>query len=117
MNNEGGNNTVSKEELLRLRQEVVSHAERLALEGNGLPEDRLRILIDIMSTSRVSRQTIQKATEIADLLDDDNQKLSAYMDIIYGIDQGLARFDAQEDVSQNSSEADDISNHEAEVTG
>lgn len=82
---------MQKEELLKLRQKIVESAQQLALNGNGSTEDRLNILVDVISSGNVTTEVANKAFELAQMLDDDDQKLSAFMDIIYGVDQNIAR--------------------------
>ena len=86
-----------KEDLLELRKLAVESAEKLAVAGSGSVENRLRILVDMITNGDASIDASRKAYELAESIEDDDRKLDVLLDIIYGIDQNIAKmFDTNE---------------------
>lgn len=80
---------MNRDELLKLRGEVVSSARTLALESQADPRDKLDVIMSLIRSGDKTPDLMYQSYEIAKQLGSDEQKLNAMLDIIYEIDTEL----------------------------
>lgn len=81
---------MNREELLRLRAEIIASARQLAIDGVGEPSDKLEVLMSLIRSGDTSQELLSRAYQTAQQLSQDSDKLSAFLDIVYEIDAELA---------------------------
>lgn len=93
---------MNKEELLKLREQVVAGAKVLAVEGGAPAEDRLPLVLELAHGGDIG--LLKKAFEIAGEITDGSARLNAMLDIIAAIDEDLAGSEgvSTEDETQNA---------------
>lgn len=82
---------MDRDSLLELRKQIVQSAQQLALDGAGTPESRLLVLLELIRTNDASQEVYNRAYELAKSQDDDDAKLSGLLDLLFEIDQAIAR--------------------------
>jgi hypothetical protein len=80
---------MNKEQLLELRGKIVNSAQELALNGQGSPEDRLQLLLNIIRGGEPTYDVLSKAYELTSQIDNDDGKLTALLDVLYEVDAKL----------------------------
>lgn len=77
--------------LQQLRTEIINRAQNLALDGQVNSDDKLAILMNLIRTGVTSDRVVRSAFDIIDQLADDEVKLNTYLDLLYEVDQMIAR--------------------------
>ncbi len=98
---------MDRDELLKLREDIVAHARTLALEGGASPAERLDVIMGLVRSGDSSMELLNKAYEAAKELPEDADKLNAMLDIVYEIDSDLANNEggSPDEVHQETEEA------------
>jgi hypothetical protein len=79
-----------KNELLELRAQIVAQTKKLAVEGNGSPEARLQILMEVIRSGESSVDMYKSVYEIMQQLPGDDDKMNGMLDLLFEIDKGIA---------------------------
>lgn len=90
---------MDRNELLKLRAEIVSRTRSLALEGDMSPAEKLDVIMGLISSGDSSLGLLRKAYEFSEQLTDDSSRLDVMLDLIFAIDEELS---AKEDVPASS---------------
>lgn len=77
--------------LQQLRTEIINRAQALALDGQVNDDDKLAVLMNLIRTGIASDQVIRGAFDAIDRIPDDDTKLSNYFELLYEVDQMIAR--------------------------
>ena len=105
---------MDQDELLKLREEAVAYTQKLALEGDASPVERMEVLLGLLRSGDASLELMRRVYETAQQLPEDSAKLDAMLDLIYEIDTQLAPKETHE-TGQDSQPSDESSagkNHE-----
>ena len=94
---------MDNEKLLELRARVVENAKGVASSGEIDPGSKLTILLELSKSDPNPAELLNKAFEAAQIISTDNDKLNAYLDIIYEIDSQLSSLSSKDDVADNTS--------------
>lgn len=86
---------MQKDQLVELRNKIAQSAQELALKGEGSVEDRLQILMSIIRGGDASLEVLTKAFELAESIQNDDDKLGAMLDLLYEVDARLVDIDEQ----------------------
>lgn len=77
--------------LQKLRAQIIDRAQALALSGQVNEDDKLAILMNLVRTGAASDEVVRGAFDAIDRLPDDDVKLETYFDLLYEVDQLIAR--------------------------
>lgn len=82
---------MNRDDLLQLREQIVSKTRQLALDNESTdPASRLELIMGLIRSGDVSKDLMQQAYEIAQQLPADSGRLEAFLDLIYEIDAQLS---------------------------
>ena len=84
---------MQKDQLLKLRENIVAATQEIALNGDASPEERLQILMNTVRDGRADVNVLTKVFELVSDLDGDDQKLPMMLDLLYEVDNLLAADD------------------------
>ena len=82
---------MQRDQLLELRSKIVESAQQLALNGQGTAEDRLQVLLNVIRSGDASLEVLSRAYELANGIENDDDKLTALLDVLYEVDADLAK--------------------------
>lgn len=85
--------------LQQIRTEIINRAQTLALDGQVNDEDKLAVLMNLIRTGVASDQVVRSAFDAIEQLPDDDTKLNTYFDLLYEVDQMIARANSPEDTA------------------
>ena len=95
--------------LQQLRTEIIDRAQALALDGQVNDDDKLAILMNLIRTGVASDRVIREAFASIDRIPDDDTKLSNYFELLYEVDQMIARGAATSETPSDTSRPVDTS--------
>lgn len=97
---------MNKEELMELRSRITEGVSRLAVDGNGNEQERIRILLDVIGAGGANREIYETAFRLVSEQDDAGSKLDRFLDLLYGVDQDITRLDSSshDDLQQDRNE-------------
>ena len=87
---------MQKDQLLELRSKIVQSTQKLALEGDGSATDRLQILMGIVRDGAATTEILARAYELIQLIETDDDKLTALLDLLYEVDAQLSALDNEQ---------------------
>lgn len=90
--------------LQKLRAQIIERAQALALSGQVNEDDKLAILMNLVRTGAASDEVVKGAFDAIDHLPDDDVKLETYFDLLYEVDQLIARNSTPKDPTPESNE-------------
>ena len=79
-----------EKELLDLRQKIIESARQIAMSGDIAAETRLNVLLELSKDNGNPVDALSQAFNAAQGVASDDDKLNAYLDILYEIDSHLA---------------------------
>lgn len=89
---------MEKEQLIELRKKIVASAQEIALHGDGSAADRLQILLSLIRDGVGDTNVLSKAFELAQTLENPDDKLSTLLDLLYEVDAKITA-DEQSDTA------------------
>ena len=96
---------MQKDQLLELRRKIVQTAQDIALHGEGTPEERLQVLLDVVRSGDASIDVLTKVYELSGEIESDDEKLTALLDLLYEVDVKISQENApQSEVEPASTE-------------
>lgn len=97
---------MNRDELLKLRLEIVNRTKNIVLEGTLDPLEKVNVIMSLIGAGDNSLSLLQKAYELSNQLEDDSSRLDVLLDLIYAIDGQLAGPDSSPAIqSEQVSEA------------
>jgi len=93
---------MQKEQLLELRRKILESTQEVALRGEGSPAETLQVLLSIVRSGDASVEVLMKVYELAMLSENDSDKLTALLDVLYEVD---AKLSAEDEADTHSKEA------------
>lgn len=91
---------MQKQQLLELRSKIVQSAQEIALRGEGSPADRLQILLNIVRDGEANLEVLTKAYELSQSIENDDEKMTALLDVLYEVDAKLVAEEGEGATSQ-----------------
>jgi len=91
-----------KEQLLELRNRILQSTQEIALRGEGSEAERLQILLSIVRSGNANVEVLTRAYELVQSSENDDDKLSVLLDVLYEVDAKLA---AEDEVVETNSSA------------
>lgn len=79
-----------EQELLELRKKIIEGARELAMSGDIAAETRLNVLLELSKDGGDPAAALNQAYDAAQIVGSDDDKLNAFLDILYEIDTHLA---------------------------
>lgn len=79
---------MNKDELLKLRKQLVDKTRQTALSGADGPAESMAILMGLIRSGDTSSDIMNKAAMLAEQLPEED-RVDAYLDLIYEIDAQL----------------------------
>lgn len=92
---------MEKDQLLDLRNKIVQKTQQLAVAGQGAPADRLRVLLGLIQAGNANIEVLNKAYELSETIEGDDEKMSALLDVLYEIDARLGVINESQQPAQN----------------
>ena len=77
------------DQLLELRSKIVQSTRDIALHGGGSEADRLQILMTMVRSGDADYEVYNRTFELSSSIQDDDQKLTAMLDLLYEVDLKL----------------------------
>ena len=81
---------MQQDQLLELRSKIIKSTQELALRGAGTVAERLRILLSSIAQGGADLEVLSRAFELTQELEDDDERLSALLDVLYEVDEKIA---------------------------
>ena len=82
-----------KEQLIELRNKILQSTQEIALRGEGSEAERLQILLSIVRSGNASIEVLTRAYELVQSSENDDDKLSVLLDVLYEVDAKIAAED------------------------
>ena len=79
---------MNKDELLKIRQQLVDKTRQMALNDTNDPVERMDILLGLIRSGDMSRDLMDNAMKTVDQLPEE-ARLDVYLDLIFEIDAQL----------------------------
>ena len=76
--------------LVSLRKQIVNQMQQMAFDGDGEPNARLQIMLEMMRSDSATTDMFPKAYEVAQQIEDSDEKMNAMLDLIFEIDRRVA---------------------------
>ncbi len=77
--------------LQQLRTQIVHKAQDLALNGQVDTDDKVALLMNLVRTGSATEEVIRAAFQAIEELADDDTKLTSYLDLLFEVDQMIAK--------------------------
>lgn len=78
------------QDLSDLRTKIVDSVQELALKNEGDPLARTQVMLEMMRADTASSEVYIKAYEVAQQIEDANERMDVMLDIIFEIDRKVA---------------------------
>lgn len=96
---------MQKDQLLELRNKILQTTQEIALRGEGDPAERMQILLSIVRAGNANLEVLTRVYELSQSIEDDSDRLSALLDVLYEVDAKLSQ---QDDSSNSTNQPTDV---------
>lgn len=94
-------------ELLDLRNKIITDTKQLALSGQGDPQERLQVIMEMIKGGDSNPELFTAAYDLIGKIPADDDRLQESLNLLFEVDQALGR--QEEGQSALTPQGDDVS--------